>query len=144
MTPLQIRFARQMAVSLTLSLTLLCACGKPKPEADDAKAAPDQKAAAADKEDAGTQDVKLRPEEAEKLGIATTSAAAVRYVPSRQGFAVVQGHDAIAQAVADVATARAEERQSQAALARIARLAGTAGAASTEAHESAARQAAVK
>ncbi len=132
-----------MAVSLTLTLTLLCACGKPKPEANDAKAAPDEKAAAADKEEAGSQDVKLTPEEVEKLGIATTAAAGVRYVPSRQGFAVVQGHDSIAQAVADIATARAEERQSQAALARIARLAGTAGAASTEAHESAARQAAV-
>jgi hypothetical protein len=143
MTPMNHRFAWQMAVSLTLSLTLLCACGKPKPEADDAKAAPDEKRTAADKNDAGGQGVSLTAEEVAKLGIATTAAAAVRYVPSRQGFAVVQGHDAIAQAVADVATARAEERQSQAALARIARLAGTAGAASTEAHESAARQAAV-
>src|SRR5258708_21808286 len=51
--------------------------------------------------------------------------------------------DAIAQAVADVTTAQAGLRLSQAALARIARLDGTAGAQSAEAHESAARQAAV-
>jgi hypothetical protein len=143
MTFIQNRFARQTGLSLILSLTLLCACSKPEPVAEDAKAPSNEKSAAAEKDNAGGQDVSLTPEEVAKLGIATTAAAAVRYVPSRQGFAVVQGHDAIAQAVADVATARAEERQSQAALARIARLAGTAGAASTEAHESAARQAAV-
>src|SRR5258708_39540772 len=51
--------------------------------------------------------------------------------------------DAIAQAVADVTTAQAGLRLSQAALARIARLDGTAGAQSAAAHESAARQAAV-
>ena len=143
MTFTQIRIARQIGVLLTLSLTLLCACGKSEPAAETAKAAPDEKGAAAEKDDAGAQDLSLTPEEVAKLGIATTAAAAVRYVPARQGFGVVQSHDAIAQAVADVATARAEERQSQAALARIARLAGTAGAASTEAHESASRQAAV-
>jgi hypothetical protein len=52
-------------------------------------------------------------------------------------------HDAIAQAVADVTTARAGVRLSEAALARIARLDGTPGAQSAEARESAARQAAV-
>jgi hypothetical protein len=142
MTFMQTRIARQLGILLTLSLTLLCACGKSEPAAETAKAAPDEKSAATEKDDASA-DVSLTPEEVAKLGIATTAAAAARYVPARQGFGVVQSHDAIAQAVADVATARAEERQSQAALARIARLAGTAGASSTEAHESAARQAAV-
>jgi hypothetical protein len=147
-----------------LSLAFLGACSKQQPAADAAKAAPEEKSAAADKkgaagnekgaagekeekkdekEEAGAGEVKLTPEEVEKLGIATTAAASVKYVPAKQGFGVVLGHDAIAQAVADVATAQAGLRLSQAALARIARLDGTAGAQSAEAHESAARQAAV-
>lgn len=137
------RSVRQLSISLVLSLALLGACSKQQPAADAAKAAPEEKAAAGEKDEAGTADVKLTPEEVAKLGIATTAAAPVQYVPAKQGFGVVLGHDAIAQAVADVATAQAGVRQSQAALARIARLAGTAGAESAEARESAARQAAV-
>jgi len=149
---------RQLTLSFLLGLTLLPGCGKQQPASDAAKAAPEEKSAAADKkgaagdekkdaagdkEEGGAGEVKLTPEEVEKLGIATTAAASVKYVPAKQGFGVVLGHDAIAQAVADVATAQAGLRLSQAALARIARLDGTAGAQSAEAHESAARQAAV-
>ena len=86
MTSLQFRIARQMGVLLTLSLTFLCACGKSAPEAETAKAAPDEKSAAAEKDDAGAQDVSLTPEEVAKLGVATTAAAAVRYVPARINF----------------------------------------------------------
>lgn len=93
--------------------------------------------------EAKSADLKLTPEEIAKLGITTTAAASVRFVPAKQGFGLVQGHDAIAQAVADVATAQAQARQSQAVLARMARLAGTPGADSAEAHEGAVRQAAV-
>ncbi len=143
MTYMQIRCALPMGATLAFCLALLCACGKPAPTAPAAKAPSEEKSAAAEITGAGVQDLKLTPEEVAKLGIATTAAAAVRYVPARQGFGVVQSHDAIAQAVADVATARAEARQSQAALARIARLDGTAGAASAEAHETASRSAAV-
>ena len=67
----------------------------------------------------------------------------MRFVPAAQGFGVVLSHDAIAQTVADVATARAQAQQSQAVLARSSRLAGTAGADSAEIRESAVRQAAV-
>ena len=156
---------RHISLSLLLSLALLPGCGKQQPAANAAKAAPEEKSAAADKkgaagdekkdaagdkeekkdekEEGGAGEVKLTPEEVEKLGIATTAAASVKYVPAKQGFGVVLGHDAIAQTVADVATAQAGLRLSQAALARIARLDGTAGAQSAEAHESAARQAAV-
>ena len=102
-----------------------------------------REAAAAEDAAREAADVKLEPEEVAKLGIAAAAADAVRYVPAKQGFAVVLSHDAIAQAVADVATAQAGARQSQAVLARMARLAGTAGAESAEAHESAVRQAAV-
>lgn len=142
-------FLRQLSVSLMLSLTLLGACSKQPPAADSAKAAPEKKAAAGEekgageKDEAGSGDVKLTPEEVAKLGIATTAAASVQFIPAKQGFGVVMSHDAIAQAVADVATAQAGVRQSRAVLARIARLAGTAGAESVEARESAARQAGV-
>ena len=155
---------RQLTLSFLLGLTLLAGCGKQQPAADAAKTAPEEKSAAADKKGAaggekdaagdkdekkdekdegGAGEVKLTPEEIAKLGIATTAAASVRYVPVKQGFGVVLSHDAIAQAVSDVATAQAGVRLSQAALARVARLDGTAGAQSAEAHESAARQAAV-
>ena len=141
---------RHLSLLALLSLMLLGGCGKQQPAADAAKAAPEEKGAAGEKEEkkeekdeGGTGEVKLTSEEVTKLGIATTAAAPVQYVPAKQGFGVVLGHDAIAQAVADVATAQAGLRLSQAALARIARLDGTAGAQSAEAHESAARQAAV-
>jgi hypothetical protein len=141
---------RQLSLSLMLSLTLLGACSKQPPAADSAKAAPEKKAAAGEekgsadeKDEAGSGEVKLTPEEVAKLGIATTAAASVQFIPAKQGFGVVMSHDAIAQAVADVATAQAGVRQSRAVLARIARLAGTAGAESIEARESAARQAGV-
>jgi hypothetical protein len=160
---------RHLSLLALLSLTLLGGCGKQQPTADAAKAAPEAKGAAADKkgaaadekdaagekdekkdeekkdekEGAGAAEVKLTEEEVAKLGITTTAAAAVQYVPAKQGFGVVMSHDAIAQAVADVATAQAGVRLSQAALARIARLDGTPGAQSAEARESATRQAAV-
>jgi hypothetical protein len=155
---------RQLSLLALLSLTLLGACSKQQPAADPAKAAPQEKGAAAEKKGAagdekgaagekeekkeekdegGAGEVKLTSEEVAKLGISTAAATAVQYVPAKQGFGVVMSHDAIAQAVADVATAQAGLRLSQAALARIARLDGTAGAQSAEAHESAARQAAV-
>jgi hypothetical protein len=162
---------RQLSLLTLLSLTLLGACSKQLPAADAAKAAPEEKGAAGEKkgapddkiqaageekgaageekgaagekDEAGSGEVKLTEEEVAKLGIATAAAAAVQYVPAKQGFGVVMSHDAIAQAVADVATAQAGLRLSQAGLARVARLDGTAGAQSAEAHESAARQAAV-
>jgi hypothetical protein len=161
---------RQLSLVALLGLALLGGCGKQQPAADAAKAAPEEKAAAAEKKDApdekkggaagekeaaaddkgagekdegGSGEVKLTEEEVAKLGITATAAAPVQYVPAKQGFGVVMSHDAIAQAVADVATAQAGLRLSQAALARISRLEGTPGAQSTEAHESAVRQAAV-
>jgi hypothetical protein len=134
---------RQLSLVALLSLTLLGACGKQQPAAEAAKEAPEEKGAAGEKEAAGTGEVKLTSEEIEKLGITTAAAAPVQYVAAKQGFGVVMSHDTIAQAVADVATAQAGVRLSQAALARIARLDGTPGAQSAEARESAARQATV-
>jgi hypothetical protein len=140
---------RQLSLAALLSLTLLGACNRQQPGADAAKEAPEEKsgekAEAGEKDEAGAGAgaVKLTPEEIEKLGVKTAAAASVQYVAAKQGFGVVMSHDAIAQAVADVATAQAGVRLSQAALARIARLDGTPGAQSAEAHEAAARQASV-
>jgi hypothetical protein len=134
---------RHLSLLALLSLAFLGGCGKQQPAADAAKAAPEEKAAAGEKEEAGSGEVKLTEEEVAKLGITTAKAAPVQYVPAKQGFGMVMSHDAIAQAVADVTTAQAGLRLSQAALARIARLDGTPGAQSAEARESAARQAAV-
>jgi hypothetical protein len=158
---------RQLSLLALLSLALLGGCGKQQPAADAAKAAPEEKAAAGEKkgapdekkgdekdaaeekgaagekEEGGSAEVKLTEEEVAKLGLTTAAAAPVKYVPAKQGFGVVMSHDAIAQAVADVATAQAGVRLSEAALARVSRLDGTPGAQSAEAHEGAVRQAAV-
>jgi hypothetical protein len=133
----------KFSISLLFAVLLLGACGKQQPAADGAKAAPEEKHAAAEEAAPETAEMKLEPDEVAKLGIMTTAANSMRFIPATQGFAVVLSHDAIAQAVADVATAQAGARQSQAVLARMARLAGTAGAESAEARESAVRQAAV-
>ena len=148
---------RQLSLLALLSLALLGGCGKQQPAAEAAKAAPEEKAAAGEKkgapdekkgdekdaaeekgaagekEEGGSAEVKLTEEEVAKLGITTAAAAPVKYVPAKQGFGVVMSHDAIAQAVADVATAQAGVRLSEAALARISRLDGTPGAQSAEA-----------
>ena len=160
---------RQLTLLALMSVALLGGCGNKQPAADTAKAAPEEKAAPAEKkaaagdekaadekgaagekddkkdekDEAGAGEVKLTEEEVAKLGITTAAAAAVQFVPAKQGFGVVMSHDAIAQAVADVTTAQAGLRLSQAALARIARLDGTPGAQSAEARESATRQSAV-
>jgi len=141
--PMQYPCTLRFYASLFLSILLLSACGKQPPAADAAKAAPEEKHAEAEDAAREAADVKLEPEEVAKLGVVATAANSVRFTPAKQGFAVVLSHDAIAQAVADVATAHAEARQSQAVLARMTRLAGTAGAESAEARDGAVRQAAV-
>jgi hypothetical protein len=87
--------------------------------------------------------VALKPEEIEKMGIETTVAEATTHTPENLGFGLVMAREAIAQAVAELVTAEAVERQSHAALERVQRLDGTPGALSADAKETAARQAAV-
>lgn len=87
--------------------------------------------------------VALKPEEIEKAGIATTPAVASVHAPETTGYAVVITREAIAQAVADLTTAAAVERQSRSALARGRDLAGTPGAMPVESQEAAERQATV-
>src|SRR5215472_4204680 len=109
---------------------------------------PSQPAAAApaeakDQATAESEGVTLKPEEIEKAGIATAPAAAARQAPQTTGYALVVSREAIAQAVADITSAAAAERQSHAALLRNKGLAGTPGAMAIEAQEAAERQATV-
>ena len=106
-------------------------------------ASPDHEAAApaetAEKPEMDGQ-VVLEPEAVEKMGIVTTPAATATFNAETAGFGVVLGHDAIAQAVADMATAEASLHQSRLAMARVKTLAATPGAMSFEAQETAERQ----
>jgi hypothetical protein len=110
------------------------AAAKPAPAA----AAPEAKDEAAGEEEAG---VALKPEEIEKMGILTTEAQAGTREPEVSGFGVVNAHETIAQAVAELRTAEAAERQSRSAFERSKRLVGTPGAMPADTQETAERQA---
>jgi hypothetical protein len=92
---------------------------------------------------AEAEGVTLKPDEIEKAGIKTTPAAATRHAPEAIGYALVVTREPIAQAVAELSTAAAMERQSRSALARSRSLAQTPGAMPAEAREAAERQASV-
>jgi hypothetical protein len=92
-------------------------------------------------EHAETSGVSLTAEQVEKLGLETQPAESVEHAEEVLGYGVVLSHESVAQAVAEVTTARATERLSRLALARARQLAGTPGAVSTEAEESAAQKA---
>jgi len=87
--------------------------------------------------------VTLKPEEIEKAGIKTATLAASSHTPESTGYAVVITRETIAQALADLTSAAAVERQSRSALTRARSLAGTPGAMPIEVQETAERQAAV-
>jgi hypothetical protein len=129
---------------------LLAACSGGKsaaPATGDVTAA---EAAAADAKPAATEadaaaapamPVTLDAEQAGKLGIEIRPAAAAAYRGEHEGFGQVWSHEAIAQVVADVATATAAVKQSAAALARIQKLADSPGAFPADAVETSQRQA---
>jgi hypothetical protein len=87
--------------------------------------------------------VKLKPEEIEKAGIKTATLTASSHTPESTGYAVVITRETIAQALAELTSAAAVERQSRSALTRARSLAGTPGAMPIEVQETAERQAAV-
>jgi hypothetical protein len=98
---------------------------------------------AKDKAAPQAEGVALKPDESEKAGIVTSPAAATTHAPESTGYAAVITRDAIAQAVADLTTAAAAERQSRSVLARARGLAGTPGAMPIESQEAAERAASV-
>jgi hypothetical protein len=129
------------ACGLSAMLLVLGACHKTPA---DEKSAVNAKAPSepAEAEEAA-EGLSLKPEEVEKMGVVTTAATAAKHAPESVGFGVVLAHEAVAQAVADLATAVAVERQSQSAFERGKRLSGTPGAMPADTQESAERQAVV-
>lgn len=129
---------------LCVALAALSACHKGAPES---KGAADEKSAGAAHADAKDKDagegVNLTPEQIEKIGLQTEALKTVDYSEETAGYGTVIPHEAIAQAVAELRTAQAAEKQSSAALARTQRLSGTAGALSADVEEANARQVAV-
>jgi hypothetical protein len=94
-----------------------------------------------DKKEEG--EVTLSPEQIEKIGLITTTVKASEYADQASGYGTVIAHDSIAQALAELISAQATEKQSRSALERTRRLAGTAGAVSADIEEASARQAEV-
>jgi hypothetical protein len=122
---------------------LLAAGCHPAPSGGEQKEPQAQAADNEEKKGDQAEGVTLKPEEVAKAGIRTAAAAATQHVPEVTGYAVVITREAFAQAIADLNTAAAVERQSRAALARSKSLAGTPGAMPVEAQEAAERQATV-
>jgi multidrug efflux system membrane fusion protein len=127
-------------------LWLVAACSTALSIAGCQRAPSAAEAPAAEAKDKGAPEaegVTLKPEEIEKAGIKTATLAAVSHAPESTGYALVITRETIAQAVADLTSAAAVERQSRSALTRARSLAGTPGAMPIEAQEAAERQAAV-
>ena len=127
---------------LTMLIVLAAACQKPTAPTAAAPTAGGATKATGDAREADPgPGVSLDADDAAKLGIATAVITKASWVPEATGYAVVLNHEGIAQAVADLETARAASKQSRAALERASSLAGGAGALSAEVHENAERQA---
>jgi hypothetical protein len=130
---------------LCVALAAVSACHKSAPEvAASAAEKSNGTAPAADSKDKDAgEGVSLTPAQIEKIGLETEALKAVDYAEETAGYGTVIPHEAIAQAVADLSTAQAAEKQSRSALARTQRLSGTPGAMSTDIEEANARQLAV-
>jgi hypothetical protein len=130
---------------LCCALMALSACHKAAPEktgtAGDEKSGAVKAGENKDKE--GSEGVSLSAEQIEKIGVQTDAVKAVDYAEETTGYGTVIPHESIAQAVAELATAQAAEKQSRSALARTQRLSGTPGAMSADVEETNARQLAV-
>jgi hypothetical protein len=137
---------RLPAALLCCALVALSACHKAAPEktgtASDEKSATAAKAEES-KDKEASEGVSLSPEQIEKIGVQTDAVKAVDYAEETAGYGTVIPHESIAQAVAELATAQAAEKQSRSALARTQRLSGTPGAMSADVEETNTRQLAV-
>jgi hypothetical protein len=133
-------------LAMALGWVVLAAAGCQR--TPDSAKAPDDKnpgtaaKAAAKAADAG-EGVSLTPEQIEKIGLQTEAVKAVEYAEQTAAYGSVIPHESIAQAVAELATAEAAEKQSRSALARTQRLSGTPGALSADVEETNVRQLAV-
>jgi hypothetical protein len=140
--------------TLLLGCFVLCAChhaaapgGDAPASAGEAAAKPDSAAKSGDGAQSGEATkgggVSLTPDQVEKLGIVTQPAKATDYSQETAGFGVVLNHETLAQAAAELSTARATERLSRSALERARKLSGTPGAVSADVEETAAQKAEV-
>lgn len=134
------RCTRAAAAALCLASLGLAGCHR-TPPAEKATSAEAARPGPATQGTEGAEGVTLTAEQAQTLGVATQPAKPIQYTAETSGFGLVVPHDAIATAVAELTTAQAAARQSQAALERAQHLSGTPGALSADAVESAARQA---
>lgn len=135
---------RKMLWPVLCCAGLLLAAGcHPAAPAGEEKDTKSQAGEAKEKKGEEEPGVTLKAEEVAKAGITTTPAAAMQHAPETTGYALVITRDAFAQAIAELNTAAAVERQSRAALTRSKSLAGTPGAMPIEAQEAAERQATV-
>ncbi len=124
---------------LCVALAASSACHKSSPEV--ARSAAEKSTGTAPAaESKVAAEVSLTPEQIEKLGLKTEVLMTVDYADETAGYGAVIPHEAIAQAVAELRTAQAAEKQSRAALARTQRLAGTPGAMSADIEDANARQ----
>jgi hypothetical protein len=137
---------RLPAALLCVALAALSACHKSTPEKA-ASAAEEKSGGAAkageSKDKEASEGVSLTPEQIEKIGLKTDAVKTVDYSEETAGYGTVIPHEAIAQAVAELSTAQAAEKQSRSSLARTQRLSGTPGAMSADVEETNARQLAV-
>ncbi|GAC1699009.1 MAG: hypothetical protein PVS2B3_11070 [Steroidobacteraceae bacterium] len=124
-------------LALCVAVLPLAGCRKAAPAAEPPAASDEEKASPA------AEGVALKPEEIARAGVVTTPAPAAKHAPESAGYAVIVTRETIAQAVADLTTATAVERQSRAALERGRQLAGTPGAMPIESQDAAVRQATV-
>jgi len=137
------RFTRLVGSAVCCAALLLSsACHKTQPKAEADAPAADAKDKAAAGEDSA-EGVSLKPDEIVKMGIVATELKATTHTPETIGFGTVMPHEALAQAVAELTTAVAVERQSRSTFARGQRLAGTPGAMPIDTQEAAERQATV-
>jgi hypothetical protein len=131
-------------IAVGVALAALGGCHRADDEGSGAAArstAAEIKPAAAD-DDAG-DGVTLKPAEVKTMGIEVIAARPATHVPETSGFGVVSPHEAVAQALSELETTEATQRQSRAALARAQGLASTPGALPADSTESAERQAAI-
>jgi hypothetical protein len=148
-------WGRRGAVVLAMACLVLGACHRgpasgadaPPPEPKSPSGSKSTEAVPAGTPQSATEGAKegvtLTPEQIEKLGLVTQPARSMEYVQQGNGYGVVIGHETIAQAVAELATARATALLSHSALKRAQQLSGTPGAMSADLEETAAQKAAV-
>lgn len=113
----------------TLCAVLLACAKTPAPEAAAKPESDSQQGAAAG--------VMLPPEQIAKLGIVSSPLRSIQYVAEAMGFGLIESHDTLAQAAAELVTAQATLRLSHSALLRAQKLAGTPGAVSADVEETA-------